>query len=116
MAVSASFRAFVLEQLGRVAPRVRGRSMFGGVGIYAEELFFALIADDVLYLKADDSSRPDFEAAGQGPFRPARPAGTVMPYYRLPDGVLDDVDALRPWVEQALAAATRARARRRRAD
>jgi DNA transformation protein and related proteins len=45
MAVSQSYREFVLEQLGRVMP-VNGKSMFGGVGIYAGALFFALIAED----------------------------------------------------------------------
>ena len=43
--VSPSFRTFVLEQLGRCVPSIRGRNMFGGVGIYAGELFFALIAE-----------------------------------------------------------------------
>ena len=70
MPVSPTFRTFVLDQLGRVAPRVRGRSMFGGVGIYAGAQFFALIADSTLYFKVDDSNRPDFEARGMGPFRP----------------------------------------------
>jgi TfoX/Sxy family transcriptional regulator of competence genes len=42
--VSGGFRSFVLEQLGRVVRDVRGRSMFGGVGIYSGDLFFALIA------------------------------------------------------------------------
>ncbi len=46
MSVSPSFRTFVLEQLGRVVAGVRGRAMFGGVGIYAGDLFFALIDDD----------------------------------------------------------------------
>ena len=50
MAVSESYRGFVLEQLGRVAP-VTARSTFGGGGIYAEGLFFALIAEDRLYFK-----------------------------------------------------------------
>jgi len=36
MAVSQSYREFVLEQLGRVAP-VTGRSMFGGVGIVPKD-------------------------------------------------------------------------------
>ena len=40
--------------------------MFGGVGIYAGELFFALIADDTLYLKADDQTRSEFERRGLG--------------------------------------------------
>ena len=43
MAVSPSYRDFVLEQLGRVTP-VTGKSIFGGVGICARGLFFALIA------------------------------------------------------------------------
>ncbi len=55
MAVSQSYREFVLEQLGRVTP-VTGKSMFGGVGIYAQGLFFALIAEDRLYFKVDDAS------------------------------------------------------------
>jgi hypothetical protein len=53
MAVSQSYRDFVLEQLGRVSP-VTGKSMFGGVGLYADGLFFALIAEDRLYFKVDD--------------------------------------------------------------
>src|SRR5260370_19828626 len=70
MPVSASFRTFVIEQLSRVVPRVRARSMFGGVGIYAGTVFFALIADDTLYFKVNDSNRADFVSRGMGPFRP----------------------------------------------
>jgi DNA transformation protein len=57
MAVSQSYREFVLEQLGRVS-RVTGKAMFGGVGIYAQGLFFALIAEDRLYFKVDDCNAP----------------------------------------------------------
>ena len=46
MTVSPSFRNFILEQLGRSVQGILGRNMFGGVGIYGGELFFALIADD----------------------------------------------------------------------
>ena len=102
MPVSPSFRAFILDQLKRVAPRVRDRPMFGGVGIYAGELFFALLDDDTLYLKVDDSNRPDFEARGMGPFRPSGEGGEVMQYYRVPDDLLEDAEALRPWVEKAI--------------
>jgi len=48
MSVSDSFRTFALEQLQRTVPDVRARSMFGGVGVYAGELFFGLMDDDVL--------------------------------------------------------------------
>ena len=107
MAVNATFRAFVLEQLGRVAPSIRDRAMFGGVGIYSGEQFFALIAGDTVYLKVDDVNRPDFEARGMGPFRPYGDQGETMQYFALDEAILEDVDALRSWVENAIGAARR---------
>ena len=114
MAVSPSYRAFVLDQLGRVAAGIRARAMFGGVGIYAGEYFFALIDDDTLYLKVDDSNRGDFEAAGMGPFRPFGEEGEVMQYYELPSGLLEGEEALAQWVEKAIAVARRAKGGRKR--
>ena len=61
------------DQISDTTASVRGlrdRSMFGGVGIYAGDLFFALLAEDRLYMKVDDSNRADFTAAGMEPFRP----------------------------------------------
>jgi DNA transformation protein len=87
--------------------------MFGGVGIYSGDLFFALIAEDALYLKGDDTNRGLFEGRGMGPFRPYGPDGEVMQYYQVPADVLEDVDVLRSWAETALSVAGRARAKRR---
>jgi DNA transformation protein and related proteins len=109
MPVSPSFQTFVVDQLCRVVPQVRARRMFGGVGLYSGDTFFALIADDTLYFKVDDSNRPDFEARQMGPFQPYGPEGEVMQYYQLPDDLLEDLEALRPWAQKALAAATRPR-------
>src|SRR3989441_13353797 len=94
--VTPSFKTFVLEQLGRVVPRVRARSMFGGVGIYAGDLFFALVADDALYLKGDDASRPEFEARGMSPFRPFGEDGGVMQHYQVAADLAGVVEAARP--------------------
>jgi DNA transformation protein and related proteins len=112
MTVSPSFKTFVLEQLGRQVQGIRGRNMFGGVGIYAGEHFFALIADDALYLKVDDTNRPDFEVRGMGPFRPYGEGGEVMQYYRVPEDLLEDPEALGQWAEKAIMVARRAKARR----
>jgi DNA transformation protein len=109
--VSGGFRSFVLEQLGRVVRDVRGRSMFGGVGIYSGDVFFALIADDTLYFKVDDSTRPEFESRNMDPFRPYGPDGEVMQYYCVPAEVLEDAEALADWAERAIAVARRARKR-----
>ncbi|HEU0012842.1 MAG TPA: TfoX/Sxy family protein [Longimicrobium sp.] len=111
MSVSAEYRAWVLEQLGRIAP-VTSRSMFGGVGVYADGLFFALMDDDTLYLKVDDTNRGDFQAAGMGPFDPFQD-GRGMQYYELPAELLEDAGALRPWVEKALDVARRARKKKK---
>ena len=113
VAVNHSFRAFVLEQLQRTLPAIRSRSMFGGVGIYSEDLFFALIDDQSLYFKVNDASRGDFEARGMGPFRPFGEGGEVMQYYEVPTDLLDDPDALRPWAEKAVAVARQARKKKR---
>lgn len=107
MPVSPSYRTFVLEQLGRVAPAIRARSMFGGVGIYSDALFFALMDDDTLFFKVDDTNRPDFEAAGMGPFRPFGPDGEVMQYYQVPEELLEDVETLELWVGKAVEVARR---------
>lgn len=113
MAVSPTFRDYVLDQLGRVAPGIRARAMFGGVGIYSGELFFALIDDDTLYLKVDDGNRADFAAIGMGPFRPFGEEGEVMQYYEVPAELLDGGEQLGGWVEKAIEVARRARKKRR---
>jgi DNA transformation protein and related proteins len=107
MPVTPTFRAYVLDQLGRVVSGVRARNMFGGVGIYAGDTFFALIAGDTVYLKADDSNRSDFLARGMGPFLPFGDEREVMQYYALPEDVLEDLDELRVWADKAIDVARR---------
>jgi DNA transformation protein len=111
MPVSASYRAWIEETLGRVEP-VRGRGMFGGLGLYARERFFGLVDDDVLYFKVDDGTRADYDARAMPPFRPYGPEGPAMAGYRqVPGDVLEDPDALEAWMQGALEVAERARAR-----
>jgi DNA transformation protein len=113
MSVSDGFRTFVLEQLARTTPGLRARNMFGGVGLYAGDLFFALMDDDVLYFKVDDDTRAHFEALGMEPFRPGGDGGEVMQYYEVPADVLEDAEALAPWATDAVEVARRARSRKR---
>lgn len=111
MAVSAGYRAFVEDQLGRVMP-VRTRRMFGGLGIYSGDRFFAVVDDDVLYFKVDDETRPRYERRRMRPFNPM---GTPMNgYWQVPAGVLEDVESLREWAGEAVEVAARAKQPRRR--
>ncbi len=104
MPVSAHYLDYVLEQLSS-AGAVTSKRMFGGVGIYLDGLFFALIDDDTLYFKVDDSNRADYEAAGMGPFKPFGDDSHVMSYYEVPIEILEDHDRLRLWAERACAVA-----------
>ena len=108
MSVSDGYLEFAIGQLEQITP-VTWKKMFGGVGIYVDGLFFALIADDRLYFKVDDSNRPDFEAEGMEPFRPYDDE-RAMGYYEVPIDVLEDVDVLRGWARKAIDAARRSRA------
>jgi DNA transformation protein and related proteins len=113
MPVTDSFISFIVEQL-EGAGAITTKRMFGGVGIYAGDLFFALLSRDVLYLKVDDSNRPDFEAAGSGPFSPYGPGGETMQYYEVPAEVLEDADELCRWAARAMAVARAKKANSRK--
>lgn len=110
MSVSDQFRDYALEQLGRHAPALRFKRMFGGGGLYSADRIFAVIDDDQVYLKADDQTRSAFLAAGWPPFAPMGEGGGTMSYYALPGDVLEDADALAPWVQLALETSRRSKA------
>jgi len=114
MAARSEFVDFLLEQLVLVGP-VAARAMFGGHGIYLHGTMFGLVASDTLYLKVDDANRDSFEAAGMGPFVYDGKKGPVaMSYYEVPPGALEDPEALLPWAQSAVAAASRAKAKKPR--
>lgn len=107
MGYSKEYREEVEERLSLVVP-IQTKAMFGGVGIYSEGLFFALIAEDKLYFKVSDLNRADYEAAGMQPFYPYD-SPTPMHYWELPPGLIDDPDELKIWVDKALAVAATAK-------
>jgi DNA transformation protein len=98
MASSDSFRDYVLDQLSALGD-TRARAMFGGIGLYAGDVFFGMIASDVLYLKVDDSNRERYESADCSPFRPYEGKPMTMPYYNVPVSVLEDADRLVEWAK-----------------
>jgi len=104
---SAGFETFVLDQLAGLGD-VTPKKMFGGVGIYCGGVFFAIVARDELYLKADDSTRGAFEAAGSRPFKPYPNRSGTMQYYSVPVDVLESAPELARWARKALAVARKA--------
>ena len=106
MPVSDEYLTYVIDQLECLGP-IRSRRMFGGAGLYFENLFFAVVADDVIYFKVDDSNRSDYEEASMEAFRPFPDKSTVMGYYQVPIDVLENRDRLRDWAQKSLLAAER---------
>jgi DNA transformation protein len=90
---------------------LRTKAMFGGWGFYCDDLFFALIAEESLYLKADAQSIAVFKEAGGEPFRYALKDGrsTTMDYWTVPEAALESPAEMLPWGREALAAAIRQR-------
>ena len=94
----------LLEPLGGVA----ARRMFSGRGLFRGGVMFAIVVGDSLYLKADDQNRPSFVALGLEPFTYRRGERMVaLGYFAAPAEALESSDALRPWAEEAFAAALR---------
>ena len=112
MAVSAGFAAFVAGQLEGCGPIVTKR-MFGGLGVYAQDIFFAIIDDDILYLKVNDKTRPEFKRAGCRAFRPYGDERESRNYYAVPLEVLEDASEMTRWGRKAIAGATAAKTPRR---
>jgi DNA transformation protein len=83
--------------------------MFGGAGIYRDGMMFALVSGGEVFLKGDVMTAERFRSAGCKPFTYSRRGKPVdLSYWSIPAEAIDDPDALRPWAELAIEAASRA--------
>ena len=90
------------------------RAMFGGHGVYADDVLIGIVIDETLYLKTDAQTRPVFEASGCAPCVYTRQRTPItMSYWSVPDAALDSPQAMLPWAQLALDAARRKRSVRR---
>lgn len=106
MRVSDGFRSFVLDQLDGVGD-ITAKDMFGGVGLYRRGFFFGILASDVLYLKADNTNRSDFERASSKPFTPFADRAGSMQYWAVPLAILESAPELVEWARKSIAVARR---------
>jgi len=115
MAVSDEFVDYVIDQLAGWG-EVSARKMFGGAGLYCDGAMFGLIADDVAYLKVDDSNREGFVRAGSSAFNPfpEKTKTYIMSYYEIPADVLEDRELLGKWAQRALAVARKKKKKKKK--
>jgi DNA transformation protein and related proteins len=93
---------------------VDSRYMMGGWVLYLNGVVFALVADNALYLKADETNRHRFVERDLPPFKPFEDKEMVMSYYLAPPEIFEDNSAMRTWVELSVEAGRRGHSRKRR--
>ncbi|WP_114787128.1 TfoX/Sxy family DNA transformation protein [Vibrio tetraodonis] len=77
-----SMRLF--DQLGQI----KSRSMFGGFGIFADDIMFALVVNDKLHIRADDKLANQFKTEGLTPYvYKKRGFPVVTKYFALTDDI-----------------------------
>jgi DNA transformation protein and related proteins len=109
--------AETINELFRDFGPVAVRRMFGGQGIFVDGMMIALVARDVIYLKADAATIPAFEQEGLAPFSYPTKNGehTLTSYWRMPDRLYDDPEELARWAREARTVAQRRAAAPRKA-
>ncbi|GLO61213.1 DNA transformation protein [Vibrio sp. MACH09] len=81
----------LFEQFGKV----KSRSMFGGFGIFVDEIMFALVVQDSLHIRANDITTDQFKTAGYKPYvYKKRGFPVVTKYFALPNEMWDDTEQI----------------------
>ena len=102
------FVDYVVELMSGWAA-VSARKMFGGYGLYREEMMFALIVKDELFFKTDANNVTQFERAGCRPFVYQSQTRTIqMSYWSAPVASLDSSVEMGEWCQSAYGSALRA--------
>ncbi|MBF9000769.1 TfoX/Sxy family DNA transformation protein [Vibrio nitrifigilis] len=95
--IKNSMRLF--EKLGRV----KSRSMFGGFGIFVDDTMFALVVNDMLHIRADDSCSEKYKQQGLEPYvYKKRGFPVVTKYFALPESFWDTPDTILDEAKSAL--------------
>ncbi|MHA6832976.1 TfoX/Sxy family protein [Ralstonia pseudosolanacearum] len=105
--------AWLLDELQPLAAQIGeicARRMFGGAGLYHDDIVFALVTRGTCYLRVDDVTRARLAAEGGTPFQYEREGRTITiaGYLSTPADALDGGQPLRDWVRLAIEAARRA--------
>lgn len=107
---SSGYANYILDLL-LPQGNIKVRKMFGGFGIYKNNIFFALIANNILYFKVDSANQSDYESFGSKPFSYANKNNKIisLSYWEVPIDILENRDRLEEWVDNAIQAARRAK-------
>jgi DNA transformation protein len=100
--------SYVIDLMQPIGP-VYAKRMFGGHGIFLDGLMFGLIADSVLYLKADAETVNEFTDRDLEAFTYNKKGKQFkMRYYQAPDEALEVSEVMSLWANDAYSVALRA--------
>ncbi len=116
--VEKEFVSYVVDLMQSIGP-VRAKAMFGGHGVFLDELMFALVADNILYLKVDKDTENEFKDRGLDAFAYRKKGKETsykvikMSYYQVPEEALEDSEEMNLWANKAYSVALRAASKKR---
>jgi DNA transformation protein len=85
---------------------IRTRKMFGGHGIYHDDIMIGLVTDDTLYFKVDESTKQEFIDKDLSAFEYSKDNKKIqMSYYLAPEEIYDEPDEAVYWAKLAYQAA-----------
>ena len=112
MSARNAYVEFLLEQFEALGA-ISSRSMFGGHCLYCDGVPFGLVANNALFLKADDVNRPAFESRSLKAFRPFEDQPGTMSYYEAPPEIFENPEAMREWCGGSVEAGKRAQIKKK---
>jgi DNA transformation protein len=94
------FAAFVHDQLSDLDGLV-SRRMFGGTGLYLDDVFFGIIYSDRLYFRVSDETVDEYKKREMKPFKPFAGKSGSKRYYEVPLEILESPVDLVRWARKA---------------
>ena len=107
-----SFVYYILDLLAPLG-NIKARKMFGGYGIYKDNIFFALISANILYFKVAENNFSTYEFYGSKPFSYEKEGKIVAlkSYWQVPVDILENQEKCIEWAEIAIKAAQQVKKR-----
>jgi len=100
-----AFRKYIMNQL-RNLEGLGCQHIDGGVAIYQQGVFFAIVEGGKLFFKTDDHTAKPYLVRDMESFRPGEGL-ELLTYHRVPDDVIADDKRLVRWARRSLLVANR---------
>ncbi len=95
------YTEYIIELLSPFG-NIIAKHMFGGYGIYKDNIIIGIIVEDELYFKVDRTNQTQYEKLGVEPFiYESRGRKIKMSYWKVPLEILEDEERLHSWLDQS---------------